>query len=79
MAAGNQQQQVGELDRGLGQPGEARSERVGFQMIDGEERNAARQRQPLGVAGTDDQAADQAGAAAGRDRGEIFHPQIGLQ
>ncbi len=67
MAAGDEQQKVGERET-VGQPGR---EGVAFEMVDRVERFAGRSRQRLGRHQPDDKTADQAGAGRRRDRVDI--------
>ncbi len=63
MAAGGEKQAIGKFDA----VGEPRGERVGFEMIDGDQRLVVRERDGLGRRQPDDDAADQAGT---RRRGD---------
>ena len=74
MATRHQQQQIGKVDR-LGEP---HGQCMTFEMIDGEERLAAREGDALGRHDADHDAADQAGPAGRRDGVEIVEAQLRL-
>ncbi len=63
MPAGDEQQQIREEDA----IGQARSQRVAFEMVDGDERLAGGPGDPLRRHRADDQPADQAGTGGSRD------------
>ena len=63
MAAGGKKQAIGKVDA----VGEPRRERMGLEMIDGDERLVVRQRNGLGCRQSDNDAADQARPSRGRD------------
>ena len=65
MTAGDEEQQVREGCSASDQTREAGRQRVGFQVVDGDERFSARNGQSLGEAGAHDQAADKAGTGRG--------------
>lgn len=67
VATRNEKQHIGKADP----VGQARCQRVAFQMIDGDERLVMNQRQRLGRGGADDQAARQARSAGRGDAIEI--------
>ena len=75
--AGAQQQEVRKIDVVRREPWEAGGQRVALQVVDGDERAAGCERQPLAGAGTDEQAADQPGARCGGDGGKIRRAQSG--
>ena len=76
MPARNQQQQIGELQRAIGQ---TRGQSVAFQMVDRDQRLARCHSQRLGTDQPDHDPADQAGASGGRNRIDIGkrHARIG--
>ena len=75
MAARDEQQQIGKFDP----IGEARGQRMRFEMVDRHERLGGGERQRLAGGEPDDDAADQAGPGGGRDAVEIgeFHLRLG--
>jgi len=75
MAAGHEQQQIGEGEIGIGQP---RAERMPLQMVDRDQRLADRMRQRLAGDEADHDAADQAGAGGGGDRVDRIETQPGI-
>jgi hypothetical protein len=71
MPPGEQKEQIRKF-RGLrAEPWQPGSERVGFQMVDGEVRFPGGQRRASGKAAANDQAADQARPGGGGDGGKI--------
>ena len=74
MAARNQQHQIGKGDT-VGQP---RRQRMGFEVIDGDQRLAERGGQRLGGGQPDQHAPDQAGAGRGGDGIDIAQRDAGL-
>jgi hydroxymethylbilane synthase len=68
MPARDQQQQIGEAELRIGQH---RRERMAFQVIDGDQRLAGRERQALGGDQPDHDAADQPGAGGRGDRVDL--------
>ena len=72
--AGDEQQQIGRLET-LGQ---ADRQRVGFEVIDGDQRQAVNQRDRLRRGEADEQAADQAGAGGRSDRRQVAEADAGL-
>ena len=74
MPAGNQQQQIREI-----QPvGQARGQRMAFEVVDRVERLAGGRGQRLRRHQPDDQPADQAGTGGGGDRIDIGEPDAGI-
>ena len=67
MAAGGEKQAIGKRQR-AGQP---RRQRVGLEMIDRDQRRVVHHRDRLGCGEAHDDAADQAGAGGGGDRGKL--------
>ena len=75
MPARHQEQQVRERRAAVHQAGQPGGERVRFQVVDRDERQAGRERDTLGDAGADDQPADQPGAAGRGDAAEVANAQ----
>jgi hypothetical protein len=73
MPAGGKEQAKGKL----GRVGEPRRQRVGFEMVDGDQRFLGDERDALGGGEADDDAADQPGA--GRRRDAIEHAEACLR
>ena len=78
MAAGHQQQKIGEAKsfrRRIGQPG---GQRVAFQVVDGDEGQVAHGGDGLGGHDADDHAADQARPAGRGDAVQLVEGQAGI-
>ena len=77
MPAREQQEEIGVGGRRVGDPGEGRGQRMGFEVVDRDEGQAAGDRQPLAEAGADDQPADQPRPGGGGDARERVPSQPG--
>ena len=75
MAARDEQQQIGKVEVRIGQP---RAQRMAFEMIDGDQRLARGERQPLAGEQRDHHAADQPGPGGRRDRVDSRDRQLGV-
>ena len=75
MPARDEQQQIGEFERRIGQP---RAQRVAFEVVDREQRLPARHRQRLGAHQADHHPADQAGPRGRGDRIALVERDISL-
>ena len=75
MSAGDQQQQIGEVEP----VGEPCGERVRFQVVDREKGPAARKRHRLRRGRAHQQAADQAGPGGGGDAVQVGEAEAGLR
>ena len=75
VAARDEQQEIGKSKVGLA---EHRRQRMAFEMVDRDQRLAARQRQPLGGDQADDHAADKPRAGGGGDRIDLVERRPSL-